>query len=96
MKLILIIFDADKEKEVYGILDSSGVSGFTTWGPVYGKGKQSDPRMGTQVWPGDNRIIMTAIPDEDAVTLKEALLSHDEIGSGKGVKVLELTASTLI
>jgi len=96
MKLILIIFDADKEKEVYGILDSSGVSGFTTWGPVHGKGKQSDPRMGTQVWPGDNHIIMTAVSEETVRTLKEALLSHDEMGGGKGIKVLELTTNTLI
>jgi len=93
MKLILIIFDSDKEDVIHDILSSQKITGFTTWGPVHGKGKQSDPRMGSQVWPGDNRIIMTVVQDETADTLREAFQSHPETVQGNGVKVFELTAN---
>ncbi len=90
MKLILIIFDADKEEILHEILDRSGVPGFTTWSPVYGKGRHSDPRMGTQVWPGENAILLTAISEEMAETLRANLLSHEEMKTG--VKVFELSS----
>jgi len=90
MKLIMIIFDADKEEVVHRVLQDSGVDGFTTWGPVHGKGAHSDPRMGTQIWPGDNLILITAVRDETAEILKERLLADAEMKTG--VKVLELAA----
>ncbi len=90
MKLVLIIFDADKEVDVLNILSDSGVEGFTLWGPVHGKGAHSNPRMGTQVWPGDNRALITAVTEETAQTLKQNLQTHETMKSG--VKALELTA----
>jgi nitrogen regulatory protein PII len=96
MKLILIIFDSDKEDKINEILTEARVTGFTTWGPVHGKGKHSDPRMGSQVWPGDNRIIMAAVPDETAAILRKTLLSHTEAGNEKGIKVFELNTNTWI
>jgi len=93
MKLILIIFDSDKEETIHDILSDQKVSGFTTWGPVHGKGKQSDPRMGTQVWPGDNRIIITVVEDKTADTLRESLQSHPEMLQENGVKIFELTTN---
>ena len=94
MKLIMIIFDSDKEGVIHDILADKKITGFTTWGPVHGKGKQSDPRMGSQVWPGDNRIIITVIQDDIADTLRATLQSHPDTLRGNGVKVFELAANT--
>ena len=90
MKLILIIFDVEREEEIHQALADAGIKGFTSWGPVYGKGAHSDPRMGTQVWPGDNLILITAVSEEEAMGLRDTLRSRDL--AARGVKVLELTA----
>lgn len=90
MKLIMIIFDADKEEDIHRILSDAGVEGFTTWGPVHGKGTHSDPRMGTQIWPGDNILLMAAVTEETAQRLRETLSASNETKTG--VKVLALSA----
>lgn len=94
MKLILIVFHSDKEDEIHEILNSKGITGFTTWGPVYGKGGQSAPRMGTQIWPGENHILMTTVSDEEARVLKDAFLKSEEAGRESGIKIFELAANT--
>ncbi len=92
MKLIMVIFDADKEEIIHEILLSSGVEGFTTWGPVFGKGAHTDPRMGTQVWPGENQALITAVSEDQAAKLKDAFSRHP--GVKAGVKVFEFETNT--
>ncbi len=96
MRLILLIFHSDKEEMLHEILNKIGITGFTTWGPVYGKGKHSNPRMGTQIWPGENRILMVAASDEGAYNLLKALKPLAETRSGEGIKVFELNGNMLI
>ncbi len=96
MKLILIVFHADKEETLHEILGSRLNVGFTTWGPVYGKGRSSDPRMGTQIWPGENQILMVALRDEEAEILREALQQLANTPQGEGIKAFELSATTWI
>jgi hypothetical protein len=91
--LVLLIFHADKEDMLHEILKEHRITGFTTWGPVYGKGRSSEPRMGTQVWPGENRLLLIGLSETEARTLRKALLPLAQDTSGKGLKVFELTAS---
>ncbi len=91
MKLILIVFYTDKEEILHEILDKTDIQGFTTWGPVYGKGRQSDPRMGNQIWPGENQMLIVAVPDSKAEGLKEALVPLAVKEGGKGIKIFELS-----
>jgi len=94
MKVIAIVFDSDKEEHLHEILDKCGVTGFTTWGPVFGKGARTDPRMGTQVWPGENQMLITIVPEDVASTLKKAL--SDDPDMGAGVKAFEMETTLLL
>ncbi len=88
MKLLVMIFEADKEELVFKVLEEQGIQGFTLWSPVHGKGAHSHPRMGSQVWPGDNTMLLTAVTDPTATAFKELLLNHPDMK--KGIKVFEL------
>jgi nitrogen regulatory protein PII len=94
MKLIAIIFDSDKEEHLHEILNNCGVTGFTTWGPVYGKGAHTDPRMGTQIWPGENQMLIAAIPENIATILKQALSEDPDMNAG--VKAFEFETTLLV
>jgi len=93
MKLILLVFHADNEEILHEILESRVGAGFTTWGPVYGKGRHSDPRMGTQIWPGENQMLIVALNDEEAETLRDALRKLGETPQGEGIKAFDLSAT---
>ncbi len=92
MKLILFVFHADKEEMLHKLLNTHLDTGFTTWGPVFGKGRRSEPRMGTQIWPGENQMLMIALSDHEAEILKETVQSLTETPHGGGIKVFELSA----
>ena len=96
MKLILIIFHADKEGMLHELLNKIGTTGFTTWGPVYSKGRHSEPRMGTHVWSGENRILTVAISDEGVYNLLKVLKLLAETREGEEIKVFELNGAMLI
>jgi len=64
MKLLFLVYDVDFEEEVQETLKEADLKEYTLWERVLGKGKRSDPRLDTSAWPGFNRLIMIALPEE--------------------------------
>lgn len=54
MKAVLIAHNEAIDKDVNEALDSVGISCFTKFTNVLGKGEISEPRLDTEVWPGTN------------------------------------------
>lgn len=54
MKAVLIVHNEAIDKDVDEVLDSAGISCFTKFTDVLGKGQLSEPRLNTDVWPGTN------------------------------------------
>jgi len=87
MKMYLIIYDVAFDEDVNEALSSSGITGFTKWDRVLGKGELSDPKMDDAVWPGYNCTIMAAVSPSEEPDLKEAMQSlYIKMGS-KGLRV---------
>jgi hypothetical protein len=54
MKAVLIIHNEAIDRDVDEVLDSIGISRYTKFTNVLGKGELSEPRLNTDVWPGTN------------------------------------------
>ncbi len=54
MKAVLIVHNAAIDEEVNEALESAGISCYTKFTNVLGKGKLSEPHLNTDVWPGIN------------------------------------------
>jgi nitrogen regulatory protein PII len=54
MKAVLIVHNVAIDEEVNEILESVGISCYTKFTNVLGKGRLSEPHLGTDVWPGIN------------------------------------------
>ena len=72
MKMVMISYNSAIESEVMDIFKKCDIENYTKWTQVQGKGKTSGPHLGSEVWPGENSVIFTAIEDEK----KEALLEY--------------------
>lgn len=96
MKLLFITYDADFDEEVMEILNSQGITGFTKWDRVLGKGKNSEPRLDNAVWPGFNCAVAAVISDEEQEKIMETLTKFSLQLDGKGFKVFVLPVSTVI
>ncbi|HPU36299.1 MAG TPA: transcriptional regulator [Bacillota bacterium] len=96
MKLLFITYDADFDEDVMEMLNSLGVTGFTKWDRVLGKGKNSEPRLDNPVWPGFNCAVATVISDDDQERILEDLTKFSLRFDGKGIKVFVLPVLTVI
>ncbi|MBI9085841.1 MAG: hypothetical protein JEZ11_19740 [Desulfobacterales bacterium] len=86
MKMVMVVCDAAHEEAVLGLLEEAGVSGYTHWPRVLGRGQRSEPKMDTAVWPGFNAAVATAVDESTAGPLMEALATLNETLGGKGLK----------
>ncbi len=96
MKLLLMIYDADFDEDVMETISTCGVTGYTKWDRVLGRGKSSDPKLDDAVWPGFNVAIAVAV--EDAVE-DEVMKAVEELSKrlgGKGFKVFEMPVLRVI
>ncbi|MBI3969135.1 MAG: hypothetical protein HY329_26135 [Chloroflexi bacterium] len=59
--MLMIIFDRGYESEVIAALREANVEGYTESTGWYGIG-HSGPVMGSQTWPGENALVLTAVP----------------------------------
>ena len=96
MKLLFITYDADLDDAVMEMLDSLGVNGFTKWDRVLGKGKNSEPKLDTSVWPGFNCAVAVVISDDDQGRILEELRKFSLRLDGKGFRVFALPVLTAI
>lgn len=72
MKLLLIIHSGEDREIVPALLDQHQVAGWTQMGCVHGAGA-TGRRDGTRAWPGDSALYFTAVDDDKATELADAL-----------------------
>ena len=74
MKMAMISYNSAIETEVMEVMENCGVENFTRWRQVQGKGEISGAHFGTDVWPGENSVIFTAIADEKVKDLVKCIV----------------------
>ncbi|MCK5358787.1 MAG: hypothetical protein KAJ48_10360 [Elusimicrobiales bacterium] len=71
MKIVVIIHNVAIGDEVMEFLEGEGISSYTCWEQVTGKGKISGPHLDSHIWPASNSILAIALKDnqKDKVVL---------------------------
>ena len=64
MKMVFMSFFEGKTDEVLELLESEHIESYTHWPKTQGKAEGFRPRMGTQVWPGNNGSVLFPIEDD--------------------------------
>ena len=86
-KMVWLVYNISIEEEVADLLEKVGVTCYTQWPRVLGKGATTGPKLDSNVWPGANAAIMTVTTADQAQKLMEAVQNlRDEIGAHEGIK----------
>ncbi|MFO7755977.1 MAG: hypothetical protein R6V34_08350 [Bacteroidales bacterium] len=96
MKAVFIVYNQAHNEKVEYILDSLGISGYTEWNDVKGRGSSGGvPHLGTHTWPEINSATLTIIDDDKVDELLRAVKKMDELNTDVGVRafVWEITAA---
>jgi nitrogen regulatory protein PII len=86
MKAVLIVHNVAIERDVNEVLDAVGISSFTKFTNVLGKGRLSEPHLNTDVWPGTNFCTLVVTDQPTAEKLMAAVRRLRERLGTEGLK----------
>ena len=86
MKLVLIAYNEALDSEIDQLLKNEGVEGFTKWTKAYGKGKSSDPHLGSHVWPKANNVMAIFAEEDTTEKIMDGIRAMRKRLSREGVK----------
>ena len=74
MKAVFIVYGQSLTDPLEQVLNKLGISGFTRWEEVQGRGNHSgEPHYGTHAWPTKNGAMLTIIDETQVDVLLESL-----------------------
>ena len=87
MKSVLIVFNQANTERVEFLLDELGISGFTFFEQVQGRGTNGgEPRRGTHTWPEMNSAVITVVEDNKVDELLKVVRRLDNRNKTVGVR----------
>lgn len=96
MKAVFIVYNQAHNEKVEFILDSYGISGYSEWNNMKGRGSRGGvPHLGTHTWPEINSATLAIVDDDKVDKLLSAVKKMDELNTDVGARafVWEITAS---
>ena len=84
MKMLFIVYSREADEAVVDAFKRSGMRGYTKMKECYGEGEETEPKLGTHIWPGMNNVLFVVIEDDEAkramYLIKELKKEHPRAG----------------
>ncbi len=90
MKMLIAIYSQEADEYIVAAFKESGMHGYTKMEEVYGEGQETEPKLGTHIWPGKNNLLFLAIEDARVAQVKELLRQLKTKHSRAGIKAFLL------
>ena len=96
MKMVLIAYCEAIDYDVIETLKKAGISGYTKFTEVLGEGTETQPRLGTQCWPGKNNFLAIAVEDDQYETLISTIKDMKKSHPRAGIKAFVMPMEEMI
>ena len=84
MKMFFIVYSSAADWDVIETFKKAGVGEYTKMEEVHGVGKDTEPKLGTHIWPGANNALFMAVSDEKVSLItnliKQVKIKHPRSG----------------
>jgi len=71
MKMFYVIYSEASDEDVIAAFKNSGFKAYTKMCGLMGEGQETEPKLGTHCWPGNNNALLLAVSDEKIIQLCE-------------------------
>ncbi len=71
MKMFFVIYSEVADEAMVTAFKQSGFKAYTRMRELTGEGEETEPKLGTHYWPGNNNALMMAVNDEKIKPLCE-------------------------
>jgi len=71
MKMFLVFYAEASDEDILDAFKKAGIKAYTKMSGLMGEGEESEPKLGTHYWPGNNNALFLAVRDEKIKPLCE-------------------------
>ena len=64
MKMFFVLYAEASDEDIVTALKEEGFKAYTKMCGLMGEGEESEPKLGTHYWPGNNNALFLAVRDE--------------------------------
>lgn len=65
MKMFFVIYAEATDESILAAFKQEGFRNYTKMSGAMGEGEETEPKLGTHIWPGKNNALFLAVPDEE-------------------------------
>jgi hypothetical protein len=84
MKMMIIVYSQAADYDVIGAIKKAGIKGYTKMENACGEGVETEPKLHTHTWPGENCVLFLALEEDKLPTIVEIIrvlkLEHPRAG----------------
>ena len=86
MKMVMIVYSAVADDDILEHLKGHGLSGYTKLKSACGVGSETEPKLKTHTWPGDNNVLFVAAEDSDVERILAGLGELKKMHTRAGIR----------
>ncbi len=97
MKIIFIVYSQATDYDVIAALKRTGIKAYTKIEKAFGEGVETDPKLHTHTWPGENNVLFIALnDDEDAAVVLDQVRTLKKEHPRSGMKAFVLPLEDMV
>ena len=96
MKMVMVVYNSVIEPDLMDLLEKLGITSYTKWTEVQGKGEVSEPHLGTEIWPATNSVLALALQDEQKESIIKEIRSLRSNLAKEGLKAFVLPLEEMV
>jgi hypothetical protein len=86
MKMFMVVYHEAADEYVIAAFKKAGVRSYTKMKECHGEGTETEPKLGTHIWPGRNNILILALQDQDVPAVTDLIRQLRKEHPRAGVK----------
>ena len=86
MKMFLIVYSREADEDVLAAFKSTGITGYTKMQEVRGEGKETEPKLGTHIWPGMNNLLFLVLENDQVLPISDLIKRLKQEHPRAGIK----------
>jgi nitrogen regulatory protein PII len=96
MKMVFIVYSQAADYEVISAIKKAGIKGYTKMEKACGEGVETEPKLHTHTWPGENCVLFIALEDHELEPIMERVRRLKEEHPRAGVKAFVLPMEEIV
>lgn len=96
MKMVFLVYSQAADYEVISVIKRAGIRGYTKMEKACGEGMETEPKLHTHTWPGENSVLFLALEDSELAPLVELIRALKKEHPRAGLKAFILPMEEII